>query len=927
MRNDASCSKSTYLADYSIIEDGGAWTTGYSQCGKVDFNNDICKTDIYCDDDGDGNWTNTGQGCQGGWTGTWGQARRACLEYEKDQKCGGTHDDVWGEVCRGNMGFCSGAGDLRAQYYFERSKTEGSTSVFEIDPPSGWRISQGTDPIQSHTFGYGCSGGIIQFGLVQDYGKACTVNPSVGILDEGTDLSVTMRGKAELTPAQEVNLYLIKSDATEIQDTLGDPIIPTGTSPIVSGSEYYYKVDAATLQTNTDGTYNGSISFLGSDLPEDSYYLFCDIAASPGSCSGNPLCSYEGLGGTNACSGFRSCHSGSSPTDNRLLTVQCVSTCDTAACGQEDNCNPGTYCANTCLTTTPNAITNLTTTNANSTLPDVHLNGGNTATFEWDIPANQSESCQFPYDVLIYDRGAYADADAAYAAATSGSPTDIVYESEVYVPTYTYTVDAGVGTTAILAIRARAGCLTGPTGPWVEQDVNFIDSITGTFFDDDDGDGAEYQEFGGGNYCDFIDPLNPTLSSVALPSGSQISGERSISDPTERTEDVGGASTYSLELEYSPSSWSDEKYTVRAAAGAAGYGTDDLICMCGRSTNPAEGHICEYLNIDVPTSDLRFFFSPFDRSFNPWWTAAGGLSFGRTALRSNLPSTSTYLNSLSVSHDGLSTGPSTTAGTPLLGNPGSIGISDGTHSGSYSAFSTDFDGSTYTNTHGEGVQFDTNEYTYENFAKLIDFSSQAEPLSENQTGGSLPAHTQSPLDDGTLVYYREGDLTLAPTSTWTIGSGQKIIVFVTEDLTVSGGDQLIETEPGGFIAFIVAGTITFDKTTGFDVGIEFDGSVSNDPEIGTNAVVEGVFIADGDLTVEAYSDTGGENVLSDKKFIGEGTFVSWSDILLERDYDDEGVARVANQTTPTEVFVFRPDFTANIPEIMKEPKMVWQEVN
>lgn len=53
------------------------------------------------------------------------------------------------------------------------------------------------------------------------------------------------------------------------------------------------------------------------NLPTGTYYVHCDFPTQPNICSGNPYCSYENLGGTNDCTGWRSC----SNNDNKLITV------------------------------------------------------------------------------------------------------------------------------------------------------------------------------------------------------------------------------------------------------------------------------------------------------------------------------------------------------------------------------------------------------------------------------------------------------------------------------------------------------------------------------------------------------------------------------------------------------------------------------
>ncbi len=144
-------------------------------------------------------------------------------------------------------------------------------------------------------------------------------------------------------------------------------------------------------------------------------------------------------------------------------------------------------------------------------------------------------------------------------------------------------------------------------------------------------------------------------------------------------------------------------------------------------------------------------------------------------------------------------------------------------------------------------------------------------------------------------------------SPWDVTDDESYVIFVDGNLTFDDSgrvEELISVEEGGFLAFIVSGDINIAD------------SVGNDNLANTTSNIEGVFISDGTLTIES-------NGAMDKRFIGEGTFVGWTDVELLRDYDDE----VLNESYPTETFVYRPDFVKNTPEKMKRPQILWQETN
>lgn len=163
---------------------------------------------------------------------------------------------------------------------------------------------------------------------------------------------------------------------------------------------------------------------------------------------------------------------------------------------------------------------------------------------------------------------------------------------------------------------------------------------------------------------------------------------------------------------------------------------------------------------------------------------------------------------------------------------------------------------------------------------------------------------------GKEAYFHDGDLTIQ--DQWDITSGQSFVVFVDGNLTLSDTSnvgELIKVAEGGFLAFIVSGNITIAN----DVG--------NTTLTNTTGNVEGVYIADGTITVASKGAAAG----GDERFIGEGTFVGWSGVELDRDYSDGGARAAENNTKPVEQFVYRPDLVKNAPEVMKHPHSIWQE--
>lgn len=155
------------------------------------------------------------------------------------------------------------------------------------------------------------------------------------------------------------------------------------------------------------------------------------------------------------------------------------------------------------------------------------------------------------------------------------------------------------------------------------------------------------------------------------------------------------------------------------------------------------------------------------------------------------------------------------------------------------------------------------------------------------------------------VYFRQGDLRIE--QPWAVNTGEKYVIVIDGNLTiadVANAGQLITVQPGGFLAFIVSGNISFES------------SVGHSNLALTTANVAGIYIADGTIS------TGTDGAGTDRRFIGEGTFVGWTGVSLQREID-----RTSGQTTPSEQFRYRPDFMVSIPDNLRRPHIIWQETN
>jgi hypothetical protein len=164
-----------------------------------------------------------------------------------------------------------------------------------------------------------------------------------------------------------------------------------------------------------------------------------------------------------------------------------------------------------------------------------------------------------------------------------------------------------------------------------------------------------------------------------------------------------------------------------------------------------------------------------------------------------------------------------------------------------------------------------------------------------------------------IVYFHDGDLTVQ--SQWSVADGETYVIFVDGNLTLTDGDgasdQLIDVANGGFLAFIVSENIVVNEQLG------------NSTLTSTTANVEGVYIADGSLTIESRGEAAG----GDDRFIAEGVFVGWLGVNLDRDFSDGASRSTENNDKAVELFVYRPDLLVNMPDIMQVPIRIWQETN
>jgi len=157
---------------------------------------------------------------------------------------------------------------------------------------------------------------------------------------------------------------------------------------------------------------------------------------------------------------------------------------------------------------------------------------------------------------------------------------------------------------------------------------------------------------------------------------------------------------------------------------------------------------------------------------------------------------------------------------------------------------------------------------------------------ESWNGSGKPV----PSEEGT-IYLSSGDIIID--SDWDMGGGgvdEKLFIIHNGNVTITSN---INVEPGSYLGIVASGSITFASNV---------------------TQVEGVYMADA-LNI---ASTGNE--ATEQQFVGEGTFVGWSSVSLNRDRG------TTNNTAPSELFIFRPDFVIEAFDGVRLPITRWQEV-
>ena len=479
---------------------------------------------------------------------------------------------------------------------------------------------------------------------------------------------------------------------------------------------------------------------------------------------------------------------------------------------------------------------------ANGTLTPV----GGQVTLSWSTVANADK-----YDLELYPTGtSCADPSAfcTYAASGGGLTT----------PSYTF---SPTGPHYFFRVRGmNTNCLGGNgTGAWNGTDFDVVSAISGTIYNDP----QQSAIFNAGTgQCQTGSALTPqapdagTMVMASWPNGGSSVGT------------ITGATFTIPNVPY-------KEPAVHAALNIPS--TSQYRCVCPGGCS---------LNGNLSGGSANFYLSNIAK---PWWQVSNGLVWagqmtGQAVLSQIPPATCTPANSCTPALITRDQAHALDSSSYVITAGGTIAAQDLAHL-SEDARPDHVIGATY---NGQP----------ENFAYFTNLSNTT--FSHPDYAGGTLTKPNTPPANG-KAYFSSADSTISG-ATWTVASGQSFVFFINGDLRVS---TPIYVNSGGFLAFIVKGNITFDKSLGW-----------SDPNQ-TQAIVSGVYIADGQIIVE------GGNGGGDLKFVGEGNFIGWGGVQLNRQYAN----LATNNTHPMEVFRLRPDFLFNVPDGMTKPFQLWQETN
>jgi len=476
------------------------------------------------------------------------------------------------------------------------------------------------------------------------------------------------------------------------------------------------------------------------------------------------------------------------------------------------------------------------------------------------------------YQYQIYPQGT----DCTNTYSHCGNNVGNANTSVTFIP------DPNGGNTYTIRVRPVNTTCDSDVGSWYTSDFTIFANLNVNFYLDNNDQASVV-----GSICQLDGATGTSPGTGAAISGVGQSGSYSGTFPT--------STTGRVQLPFWPSP-ADNSVTLTPGTFGAGQ---PYICTCPDT--------CSYAGLGSPQSGINIFLAQVDITHSSWYQSASGFVYAAqdtNAISDPIPVTTCDASATCVpdiiTKDLAATDDS--AGFAITGG-GSIDSSD--EVGLQTGYITE----RTTQAFAVGT---TNTKIKENYDYFYrEFSMGVSPTSDFATPLDAQKPTVVPAD-GKRAYFNSGNLTIQ--STWAVAANESFVIFVNGNLTITDpGDaqQLITVAPGGFLAFIVSGDINVDS------------SVGNNTLTSTATNIEGVYIANGNINIQSKGAAAG----GDDRFVGAGTFVGWTSVNLDRDFDDGSVRKAENNTKPVELFIFRPDFVQNTPERMTRSRYIWQETN
>ena len=356
----------------------------------------------------------------------------------------------------------------------------------------------------------------------------------------------------------------------------------------------------------------------------------------------------------------------------------------------------------------------------------------------------------------------------------------------------------------------------------------------------------------------------------------------------------------------------------------------NYVCSCPAASDPNNPYVCMYTGVGSPSNNVNFYLAEYNLSNPSWFQVFGGNLFGRNNIVSNVPyefclADANCQEALLVPPVGSSN--EMFSGFPIsnIGNSASLVSSDVT-AVQHSYFHLPERAS---NVNSYGVSTDLLQLSYDYFYSLAENSihqigdgEDLEPLLTDWTNSAWWSNSD-------VNYVKvNGNVNIDETQGFNIASGEQLVVFVDGNLTIDDSNtndtnrKITSVSNGGFLAFFASGDIIITA----DVGYELDPSAPSVPTVSNaNSNVEGVFVAQGNLTIQSKNAIG--EVPPDRKFIGSGTFVGWNNVNLDRTFNDGSFGPILNNNQAIDNFIYRPDLLSNWPTKLKASISNWREVD